>query len=215
MARKKPVKSLKERNRLPLLGVILINLAAFYAVVSSADLSLHGLEAAIREVKNLIALAGVGALSVVTIFDGVVPTSLKDRLVFWRWSHVLPGHRAFTTHGPRDTRVDMTALERQLGKLPTDPAAQNKIWYRLFKQCDTEPEIAQGHQSYLFARDYTAISVIFLVIAGGSGFVLIPTLSIAWAYLALLIAQYLVTALSARNHGVRMVTNTLALQARK
>ncbi len=215
MTQKASVKSLKERNRLPLFGIVLMNLAMFYAVVSSADLSLRGVETAIREIKNLLALAGVGALSVVTTFNGIVPTSLKDRLVFWRWTHVLPGHRAFTVHGPRDSRIDIGALERELGRVPLDPAEQDKVWYRLFKQSDFEPEIAQGHQSYLFARDYTAISGIFLVIAGGSGFALIPTLTIAWAYLAFLAAQYLLTALSARNHGVRMVTNTLALHVRK
>lgn len=215
MTQKKPAKSLKERNRFALFGIVSINLALFYTVVSSADLSMHGLETAISEMKNLLALAGVGALSVVTIFNGIVPTPFKDRLVFWRWTHVLPGHRAFTVHGPRDSRIDMVALELKLGEVPLEPKEQNKLWYRLFKRCDNEPEIAQGHQSYLFARDYTAISVIFLVVAGGSGFSLIPTLTTAWAYFAFLVTQYLMTALSARNYGIRMVTNTMALQVRK
>lgn len=208
----KPAPSLKERNRLPLFGLVVANLAVFYLLASSADLSVAGLKAAIADTKNLLAMTGVGALAVISILDGIIPSSWKERLVFWRWRDVLPGHRAFTVHGPADARVDMTALKKQLGELPAAPGEQNRIWYRLFKQCDTRPEVAPTHRSYLFSREYTTISVVFLIFAGLSGFAVLPDIRTASIYVAALVAQFIVASLSARHHGTRMVTNTLALQ---
>jgi hypothetical protein len=207
-------KSLKERNRVPLFGIVLINVTIFYMLASSADLSLTGLKEALLDVKNVLAIGGVGALATVTVFNGIVPTPLKERFVFWRWHDYLPSNRAFTVYGPRDPRVDMAALERRFGILPTKPADQSRAWYKLFKQCDTQPEILQAHQSYLFARDYTAISGVFLVCAGSLSFVVLPNARTTLAYLGFLMVQCLVTCLSARHHGTRMVANTLALQNR-
>jgi hypothetical protein len=210
----KATKSLKERNRIPLFGIVLLNVAIFYILASSADLSLAGLKEALLDVKNMLAIGGVGALAIVTLFDGIVPTPLKERLVFWRWNDYLPSNRAFTVYGPRDSRVDMAALERRIGKLPTKPADQSRAWYKLFKLCDTQPEISQAHQSYLFARDYSAISLVFLACAGSLSVVVLPDVKAVLTYFGFLVVQCLISCLSARHHGTRMVTNTLALQSK-
>ncbi len=96
-----------------------------------------------------------------------------------------------------------------------NPQTRVRAWYKLFKQCDAEPEIAQAHQSYLFARDYATIGLVFLVCAGSLSFVVLPDIKTKLAYLGFLMVQCLVVCLSARHHGTRMVTNTLALHSRK
>ncbi len=208
----KPTKSLKERNRLALFGLVLVNTAMFYMLTSSANLSLAGLKETLLDFKSVLAVGGVGALGIVAVFNGIIPTPLKECLVFWCWRDYLPSNRAFTVYGPRDSRVDMVVLEKQIGQLPKLPAEQSRIWYKLFKKCDNQPEISQAHQNYLFTRDYSAIGVVFLVFAGSSGFLVIPEIKTAVGYLVFLVAQYLVACVSARHHGTRMVTNTLALQ---
>jgi hypothetical protein len=138
---------------------------------------------------------------------------MKARVVFLRWRNALPGHRAFTLYGPRDSRIDLQRLAAIHGTLPADPHEQNRLWYRIFKTIDERPHISQLHRDFLLLRDYTATALLCLVIYGGFAIALIPSGRVCFFYLALLVAQLIVVRQAAFHYGVRLVTNTLATAA--
>lgn len=61
----------------------------------------------------------------VLLLVNVLPHKTKYMLVYWKPYGWLPGCEVFSRYGPGDVRVDMEALERNVGSLLTDPAKQN------------------------------------------------------------------------------------------
>lgn len=202
--------SLKASNQNLLAIVLIANLAVFYLLASSGALLAGEFRALIDQWQTMLPAALV--LVLVGIANAQLSPLAKARVVFWRWLHPLPGAEAFTTHGPADARVDMAALAQGHGPLPTDPAAQNKLWYRLYKTVENEPSVLQAHREYLFARDYAAIALLLVPLLGAAGFVLFDLRSTAIIYVALLVIQYLLVQRAASGHGVSLVTNVLALK---
>ena len=134
-------------------------------------------------------------------------------LVYWKPLGVLPGCEAFTKYGPRDPRIDMVALKKNVGALPTDSTEQNSKWYKLYKQVPNEPEVQEAHKLFLMYRDMAVLSLplvalvpLSLNVAGVSN----STLALA---AGLFVIQYLLTALSARWSGIRFVCNVLAIHS--
>jgi len=128
--------------------------------------------------------------------------------------HVLPGHRAFSYYAEADSRVDIKALRNLVGlQLPTNPNEQNATWYRLFKTVESVPAVYQVHRDYLFTRDYTALSALFLIFYGVAGLWTIHGFLLKLLYIGFLIFQYLVVRQSAAHYGARMVTTVLAQAA--
>ncbi|MFI8615015.1 hypothetical protein ACIGHN_05875 [Acidovorax sp. NPDC077693] len=163
---------------------------------------------------------GIGRVLIATMMPvfvllvvNVLPHNLKSALVYWKPLGVLPGTEAFTRYGPADSRIDMAALKRNIGSLPTEPAEQNARWYKLYKQIANEPEVAEAHKLFLMYRDMAGISLVLLV--------LVPvTLHLADAPFptqllatGLFVIQYLVTAVSSRWSGIRFVCNVLAVHS--
>jgi hypothetical protein len=150
---------------------------------------------------------------VVLLIMNVLPHDVKSMLVYWKPLGVLPGCEAFTKYGPRDPRIDMAALKKNVGALPTDSIEQNSKWYKLYKQVPNEPEVQEAHKLFLMYRD---MAVLFLPLVA-----LVPlslnvvgvsnsTLALA---AGLFVVQYLLTALSARWSGIRFVCNVLAIHS--
>jgi hypothetical protein len=89
-----------------------------------------------------------------------------------RWAHALPGHRAFRKHAPVDPRIDLERLKKSLGNnFPKGPEAENKAWYRMFKEEEAAPEVQHIHREFLLMRDYAGFSALFLVGLGVASFV--------------------------------------------
>jgi hypothetical protein len=97
---------------------------------------------------------------VVLLIVNVLPHDVKAMLVYWKPLGVLPGCQAFTKYGPRDPRIDMTALKKNVGALPDDPTEQNSKWYKLYKQVANEPEVTEAHKLFLMYRDMAALSLV-------------------------------------------------------
>jgi hypothetical protein len=71
------------------------------------------------------------AVVVMTIANGLLSSAMKDRLVFLRWYHALPGHRASSVHAKVNPRIDFARLQRACGnKIPTERERESKVWYR-------------------------------------------------------------------------------------
>jgi hypothetical protein len=150
---------------------------------------------------------------VVLLLTGLLSHEIKARLVYWKLSSPLPGSAAFTRHAPADARIDMKALAKNFGALPTDPDEQNSKWYKLYRQVGDDPAVAHAHKLYLMYRDMAAMSLLMTPLvpavlwyagaAPGSG----------WMAGGLFALQYLVSAVSARHSSTRFVCNVLAVHS--
>lgn len=189
--------------------VALIALSVF-VVFSGNDVLravLAGQWTGLIDLKHLLSLG----LPVATlIFDGIVTSDFKATLVYRKWRNPLPGHEAFTVHGREDSRVDMNALEAEHGPLPTDPSAQNQLWYKLSKATADRASVDEAHYAWLFARDLTSLSFALLIVTLGLAGMLQVS---GWEWIVLVGAQgllYVVLSQVAANKGIRFVTTVLA-----
>jgi hypothetical protein len=138
---------------------------------------------------------------------------VKAMLVFWKVTDPQPGSQAFTKYGPADTRINMAALKRNVGTLPTVPAEENAKWYKLYRMVQNEPAVVEAHKLFLMYRDMAAMSLPLIVVVPLG--LRIAGASAAEALIAgsLFLLQYIATALSARHSGVRFVCNVLAIHS--
>jgi hypothetical protein len=202
-------KSLKDQNRWQLWLVIAANVVAFYFVLQADTLSTVGLKGLFASVSNLLPI-GL-AIVVTTVLNGVLKSSAKDRLVFLRWKEALPGHRAFSAHGPADPRIDMAAVKKLCGnKLPSDPAEQNLMWYRLYKSVEHHPSVSHVHKEFLLTRDYAGFAAIFFVAFGVAAMLTVQSWRISLCYCAALFLQWLVVRHAASTYGIRFTQTVLA-----
>lgn len=155
---------------------------------------------------------GVAPIIVLLVIN-VLPHDIKAMLVYWKPLGVLPGSEAFTKHGPNDPRIDMAVLEKITGASPLDPKEQNSKWYKLYLQVRNETSVAEAHKAYLMYRDMTALSLGLVILAPLALYFAGSRSSILWLAAGVFLAQYVVTALSARWSGVRFVCNVLAIHS--
>jgi hypothetical protein len=159
---------------------------------------------------------GVAVLPVaVLLLTGLLPDNVKAMLVFWKVTSPLPGSEAFTKHGPADTRIDMAALKKNVGVLPTNPADQNARWYKLYRMVADDVAVSETHKLFLMYRDMAVMSLPLIVVVP-LGLWIADASGLAGAIAAgILLVQYVATALSARHSGVRLVCNVLAIHSTK
>lgn len=204
-------KSLKAQNLKRLVAVAI----ADAAIMAALAWPTAGMQDVLKGYGWLRAAAAPAALGLVLLLTALVPADFKAVLVFWRLSDVLPGHRAFTEHAARDPRIDQDGLRKNVGAFPTAPAEQNAKWYSLFKKVENEVMVAQAHGYYLLFRDLATLSLLITPVAA----VALWAAGAAWrtigAALTIMAVQYVAAALAARNHGVRFVSNVLALHTVK
>ena len=205
---KAPSRSLKAQYGKQLGLMLSLNLATFIAVARALPIRDFGL-------KGLwTAGDGVGwmlfAAVLTTVLNGLVSAPMKARIVFLRWRDALPGHRAFSLHGPRDTRVDMAKIEALLGGLPQGEGAENKVWYGLFKAHEADAAVMEAHKAFLFTRDYTALALLVLLVLAPICLIVARGSTPAWLYAGAMALQLLVVRLAAANYGVRFVGTVLA-----
>jgi hypothetical protein len=128
-------KSLKDQNRWHLWLAIAVNVVVFYAVMQSNEIGVFGIKALISKASNILPV-GL-AILLTTVVNGLLSSDAKARIVFLRWNHALPGHRAFSKYAAADTRIDVVKLKKACGnKFPDDPAEQNSTWYLLYKSIE-------------------------------------------------------------------------------
>lgn len=204
-------KSLKAQNIGWLWGVVIADALALLAFAFPILFS----PAAIKEYVWLRAIAATVAPVVVLLFTSLLSSDAKAVLVFWRLRDTLPGHRAFSVHAIKDPRIDMETLRKNAGKFPEAPRDQNATWYRLYKKVESEITVAQAHRHYLLFRDLATLSLLLAPIATLTLYILDVAPAAVGFAAALFVGQYVATAVAARNNGVRLVTNVLALHAVK
>lgn len=201
--------SLKDLNRPLLILVVVANVAAYF-LVSAGDFSVTAIKSALLDIEGYAPATLIAV--VVGVLNAQLDPILKARIVFWRWRHPLPGCFAFTKYVASDPRIDSQALNQIDGSLPTDPEDQNRLWFKWYREFQNEPSVLQVHREFLFTRDWASLLVLMAVglvplgywqmgVAGGSIFA------------GLILIQYILVMIAARNHGVRFVTNVLACKS--
>ena len=201
---------LKESYQKRLWIVVVINTVIFWGfVVLHADFS--SIWTSISSISFNTGIAGLIAPTVVFLLDGLLSADTKARVIFWRFSHPLPGSRAFSIHLKNETRADPDQLVNRWGVLPDDPAEQNRLWYRIFRDVENEVRVYEAHRGWLIARDLTGFSFLFLVIFGTATLISDVPWTTASFYLSILAVQYLATMITARNLGIRFVRTVLAV----
>jgi len=214
MAKTGGSKTLKDQNRWQLWLVIAANAVVFYGACQWDAIALSGFQSALAGSANLLPV-GL-AVVVTTIANGLLSSGMKDRLVFLRWHHALPGHRAFSVYAKADPRIDFGRLQRALGnKIPSDPTGENKAWYRFYLEVQNVPAVQQVHRDFLLLRDYTGLAALFLICLGLAALFLIATWKVLAIYVGILILQFVVVRHAAATYGIRFVCTVLAQKAGK
>jgi hypothetical protein len=206
--------SLKMQNAWLIRAVLILHVIAFsyvafepFALVqlSGAD-ALEKLKTALPSGSLSIAIIMLAKL----VLLGLFPARLRDRLIHWRWLHPLPGCRAFTKFGPSDPRVDMARLQQRYGQLPTDPAEQGRLFYKIYRAHADDVGVLDAHKSYLAARDIATISLILLILFPGLAWWATGNLERVALYSAFLFGPYSLMSFAAHAYARRFVENVLA-----
>lgn len=190
------------------------NVATLFIASHYELFSAKGAAGLLPEASRLIPV-GLG-LVIATVANGILNPELKARLVFLRWNHALPGHRAFTRYGPADSRIDMAKITKVLkGKLPDGPVEQNQVWYKMLKEVETAPSVRHAHRDFLFTRDYTALAALFIAVFGATAAFTVSTGKPLAIYACFLFLQFAIVRHTAATYGKRFVTTVMACRATK
>lgn len=204
-----PDRSLKSLNMkwlvmLAVFDMLLVPLFAVPDVINTATIS---------QLTIARAFATTVLPIVVLLLTGLLPHDVKAMLVYWRATDVLPGSQAFTKYAPDDSRIDMVALEKNVGALPSEPAEQNSKWFKLYKMVANDPTIVEAHKMYLLYRDMAAMSLPLVVLVPLALYFVEAGTSALWIVAGFFALQFITTALAARHSGVRLVCNVLAIHS--
>ena len=204
--------SLKTKNLPKLLIVWVVNIAFFSGIVTGA-LDLWNVEALRSLAAGLAQDPGagwpyVGLVTIVSVFNGSVPRSVKERLVFW--TKLRPGSRAFSELMLKDSTIDRKALSKHFGPLPTDPDEQNALWVKWLNEYSDDIRVAPTYGMYLFTRDWTTIAATSLAIATPLALLISDNTIQALAYAGFLLLQYVVAAWVARVQGEQLVMSVMS-----
>jgi hypothetical protein len=210
-------KSLKQKNQPQLVTFVLVNVVG----LASIALGLSHLLAVVEGLSKgnwailgkLIAVPAVLAL-VTGILGWVMPNTGEEALVFWKiGKHCLPSSRAFSVLGPDDPRVDMQRLALKHGSLPTSPAEQTALWYRIYRNYAADISVEDAHGAYLRFREMTTLSLaLFVSCMALFLWMHVPGKALGLAS-AVLVIEYLFLMVAARNAATHFVLNVLALES--
>lgn len=149
----------------------------------------------------------------VLLLVNALPHKVKCMLVYWKPYGWLPGCEVFSRYAPDDVRIDMAALAKNVGALPTEAGAQNARWYQLYKLVENQTEILEVHRSFLMYRDMAALSLPFIGLAPLCLYFAGASKEAQWIGAGIFVAQFVLTAISARWSGIRFVCNVLAIHS--
>lgn len=210
-------KTLKQENLNYIRGFIIANILLFWLLAGFKFSNLmENLEASFGKIAEK--LVDFAVLSVVfyiatVVICGLLNNNVKYALIFWRWKNPLPGSRVFTQLMQRDTRINTKILEERYSPLPTDPAEQNRLWYKLYKKHENEKSILEAQKHFLLTRELTSVSFLCLLILRTASYFFFSKNQLWMIYLAGLFAFFLAAAIATRNYGSRFATNVLAIES--
>lgn len=190
--------------------VLAINVVAFSVVVIS-DGDFSTFRSLLSSMSFKDGLVGLTAPIAAFILDGLLSADAKARIVYCRYCHPLPGSRAFSVHLLNEARADPERLARHWGAFPTDPIAQNRLWYRIYRSVEDEVRVREAHRAWLFARDLSAYAALFFILFGAAAWIAGTRWVVSSWYLVGITTQLVASIAAARTYGVRFVRTVLAV----
>jgi hypothetical protein len=202
-------KYLKKWNLPYVILFVLLNVALFLALRNYGPDFWEDLHQRVLDLKSKDSLFQIALPLIIGVAGGILRSSWKEVLVFWRLENPLPGCRVFTELAKSDPRIDMNELEAELAPLPEEPKAQNSKWFKLYKQMEEEITVKESHKQYLLYRELTGISGLFLLFGPiALIFIGVPVWNVG-VYAAITLSEFVVCSIIAQNHGKRFVCNVL------
>lgn len=205
-------KTLKEQNAKLIWTFFSFNALFFYALAITPIINFEEFDWQEFLAGRVIWLLSIPL--VLFIINGLISSDQKAVIIFWRIKNPLPACKAFSDYAKKDDRVDFNRLKSTYSPLPETAKEQNSLWYKIYKSFQEDPVVKKSHKDFLLGRDLTAIALLFLIVGGVAGIILI-TGSIKWWYLIFALVQYFILAVVTQNHGKRLVCNVLALETSK
>ena len=202
-------KSLKSQIFPWLVSLAVFDVVAISALVFGESFHSDQLTHILAKRAGLVSILPVAVL----LISGFLSHNVKAAIVFWKLKNILPGHEAFSRHGPADPRINLKTLEKKVGRMPSVPAEQNGVWYGLYKEVERDTRVSEAQRLYLMYRDMAAVSLLISVLVP---IILYALGALIWQVLAVLglfVGQYFLTAVSARHAGIRFVNNVLAIHS--
>lgn len=149
----------------------------------------------------------------VLISDAIVPTRIKNAIVYWFFP--LPGQVAFSKWKQRcqDERITqkdfLKYYEKVYENMPSKKSTrqyENTEWYKLYTKYDKEDKVLSSHRDYLMFRDMTTSTVVMLIlyIVIGSIVDFVPVCKNGIIYL---LAMYAIVNVATQSRGKRFVNN--------
>jgi hypothetical protein len=209
-------KSLKSQNHAQLVLFVIANacamsilLAGWDGFIAFAGQVLKGNWALIGRMLGISAVAGL----LVGIAGWALPRKFKETLVFWRVGpRCLPSSRAFSEIAKSDPRIDVDQLRARVGEFPSTATQQSSRWYSIYRKHEKEPAVEDANRAYLLYRDMAALVPIMILVLT----VLIRALHLSppnWIpALGILLSEFVLLVLAARNAGSRLIANVLAIE---
>jgi hypothetical protein len=210
--------TLKQKNQPQLMVLLAINILLIWGEL----LGWNQVSVLLKEVLKGD-LSALGKLLILPAMTGIIgligwsiPKAFKETLVSWRTGQLrLPSGEAFTRIAPGDPRIDKERLEKRVGEIPIAADKQNALWYSIYRTHSKEASVNDTHGAYLLYRDMTALIPFLMIVVVGSSLVILGSGSMRTIALVMagLIAEMAVVMFAARNAGVRLVANVLAIEA--
>ena len=163
--------------------------------------------------KSFGSVGAILAPLLTVIVNGLISPHWKSTFVYWKIHDPLPGSYAFSGIAKTDSRIDFGNLRSRLGSIPTEPAEQNTLWYKLYLKHQSTVQVLEAHRSWLLLRDITSASVIVFPVFSIVAVFGVAPLAVKIGYIGLLVAKYLVLTQVARNYGNRFVANVMAVES--
>lgn len=209
LMQKDTARGLKSRNVKWMVGVLLLDIIVIFTLAFPAQVEEINLTtmAALR----LTLSAALPFLAI--LFSTLITSNLKAITVFWRFKNPLPGSRAFSIYAAQDARIDINALRKNVGTFPSDAREQNVKWYKLYKLVESEKSVEDSQSNFLLFREVASSSLLLLVIVPATLFAMDFSNAEIKKVFFLFIIQYFLTAVAAKNCGIRFVQSVLAIHA--
>lgn len=202
--------SLKTKN-LPLLSCLFLwclglYLCALGAVPISAEVNTK-----FTSLQTAGRWSALGLPLLLMLISGLISSSQKEVITFWRLKHRLPACRAFSTFAQQDNRIDLKALETIASPWPNHPDDQNRTWYKLYSTIKNDPIVLHAHKMYLLGREATVLTFLFAATTPTSILLLFGMTSGFLLYSGIMVLQYVLCAVATQNFASRFVCNVLAI----